>query len=294
MDEARRERVTVMIPCYNEEAGIGPTIDAIRAAMDGTDREYEILVVDDCSSDRSAEVAREHGARVIRHFENKGEGRARKTGTLHARGELVVTIDADCTYPADRIPEILSCMDQADMVVGDRSTEAGTHRLLRRPAKWIIRKLAGYITGRTICDLNSGLRCYRKATATQFMRILPDTHSMVSTLTIAYLASGLTVRYVPIDYYPRVGKSTFHPVRDTANYLLLVFRTVMYFSPLKILAPLAVLLVLGGAGRFLYAAVAHQKVPVSAAILSMGGFVVAAIGLLADMIVKMNRPTFDH
>lgn len=294
MGDERREMVTIMIPCYNEEQGIGPTIDAIRATMDRTEWQYEILVVDDSSTDRSAEVARAHGARVIQHFENKGEGRARKTGTLHARGDIVVTTDADCTYPADKIPELLAYMDRADMVVGDRSTEAGSYRWLRRPAKWIIRKIASYITGRRIYDLNSGLRCYRKADAIKFMNILPNTHSMVSTLTIAYLANALTIKYVPIDYYPRVGRSSFHPIRDTANYLLLVFRTVMYFNPVKILGPVALLLIAGGLARFLLAHFAHQRVPVSAAILVLSGFVVAAIGLLADMIVKMNRPTFDH
>lgn len=291
MNSPSKPSVSVIIPAYNEEAAIGEDIDAVRQAMERTAYEYEILVVNDGSSDRTAELAEEHGARVFSHFENRGVGRARTTGLRQATGDVVVMLDGDGSYPAEQIPELLAYMNRCDMCVGDRSREAGTMKFLRGPAKWTIRHIASYITGKKIYDLNSGMRAFYRDQALKFAGVLPPGHSWVSTLTIAYLANGLTVKYSPIHYHPRKGKSTFHPISDTIQYLSLVFRTVMYFNPLKVFVPLAAVFLGSGILKMFWEGPwSRGPIKESTIILIIVGGLVGVMGLLADLIVKMNRP----
>ncbi len=221
--------VSVVVPVYNEEATIGMDLQAIFEAMDKCGRGYEVLVVDDGSTDGTPAVVTRHPrARLVRHKRNTGVGAARKTGMAVARGDIIVTTDGDGTYPNHEIPRLLDAMARNDMVVGARVREAGTWPWLRAPAKAFIRGLASYLTGVRIPDLNSGLRCFRKSIAEQYVPLLPDGHSSESTITIAFLTGGHRVAFVPIDYYPRrSGRSSFHPLRDTAAYLGLVMRTIM-------------------------------------------------------------------
>jgi len=282
--------VTIVIPCYNEEESIGEDIDSTRKAMEATDYQYEILVINDGSQDRTEAIALERGVRVISHHENKGVGFSRKTGVREAKGELIVMIDGDGSYPAYQIPDLLGYMDRCDMCIGDRSREAGTLKLLRTPAKWVIRKIASYVTGKNIYDLNSGQRAFYRETALKFFNILPAGHSWVSTLTIAYLSNHLTVKYTPIDYHPRKGRSTFHPIMDTFQYLSLVFRTVMYFNPLKIFFPLSILFMGPGILKLLWEGPLQNGVirESTIIIITVGGMV-GTMGSLAGLIVKMNR-----
>ncbi|MFN2250633.1 MAG: glycosyltransferase family 2 protein, partial [Anaerolineae bacterium] len=215
--------VSVILPAYNEVDAIGADLDDVRAAMERTGYSYEIIVVDDGSTDGTADDARSRGwVRVIEHPYNRGTGAARTTGVRAARGRVIAFTDADRTYPNDRLPDLLAVIDEgADMVIGARAAEAGTVRVLRTPAKWFLRRLAEFMTGSRIPDLNSGLRAQRRDATLRFLPILPTSHSWVSTITIAFLSSGYLVRWTPIDYYSRVGSSTFHPVRDSYNYLTL-------------------------------------------------------------------------
>lgn len=161
-------------------------------------------------------------------------------------------------------------------------------RLLRTPTKWAIRKLASYMTQTAIPDLNSGLRVFRRETALRFRNILPNTHSWVSTITIAFLANDLRVDWVPIEYYPRKGHSTFHPLRDTYNYLSLVVRTVMYFNPLRVFLPIASLLLVVGVLKLIRDFIVYQSfyVPAITFTILMTALQVLVLGLLADLIVR--------
>ena len=283
--------VTVVVPAFNEEEAIAEDLRAIREGLDGAGIPYEIIVVDDGSSDKTPRIAREMGVRVITHYSNRGVGAARKTGIRAARGEIIVMIDADNSYPADQIPVLLGYMNRCDMIVGDRSIEAGTVPLLRKFAKRILRWLASYMTHQKIYDLNSGLRAFRKETAMLYFNILPEGHSWVSTITIAYLASGLTVKYTPIDYYKRTGKSTFHPISDTAGFLGLVFRTVMFFKPLRFFLPVVVFLF--GLGIFktvwVDGALGTSRMSDSSVMILMTSIVLFALGVIAELQVRLNR-----
>lgn len=283
--------VTIIIPALNEEAAIVQDIAEIRAAMETTGTPYEIMVVDDGSTDRTGELSLGAGARVLRHFSNRGVGAARKTGIEAARGEIIVMIDGDNSYPAHEIPTLLEYMNRCDMAVGDRRIEMGTKKLFRWFAKKSIRMLASYLTKRKIYDLNSGLRAFRKSTVLKYFSILPDGHSWVSTITIAYLASGLTVKYHPIDYFKRTGVSTFRPFADTAAFIGLVFRTVMFFKPLKFFNPVVLTIFTLGVYKTFWVdkAFGPNRMSDSSVMLFLTALIVLALGVLAELQVRLNR-----
>lgn len=284
-------KVSIVVPAFNEEEAIADDLRVIIEAMDSSGREYEVIVVNDASTDGTADaVAEVPGVRLITHRQNRGGGFSRNTGIKAASGDVVVVTDGDGTYPNQDIPRLLDMMEaeELDMVVGARKRESGTLKLIRGPVKWFIRKLAEVMSGFRIPDLNSGLRAIRKDVFMRYMEILPWGHSWVSTITLAMLAGGFQVDFMPIDYYQRKGKSTFHPIKDTSSYLTLVIRTVTWFNPLKVFMPVA--LVLGGLGAFwLVYDIIRWDVRTATVLLILAAIQVAAIGLLADLISKRGR-----
>ncbi len=267
--------VTVVLPCYNERAHVEQEIKRISAALEAAGMSYELLVVDDGSTDGSRELLKTiPGIRTILLPRNQGSGTARRIGTQQARGAVVVWTDADMTYPNELIPDLVRQLDdQYDQVVGARKTEAGTYKLFRVPAKWAIRKLASYLTNTPIPDLNSGLRVFKRSVARPYLRLLPPGFSCVTTITLAFLANGHQIKYVPIDYFKRSGRSKFHPFKDAYNYILQVLRMVMYFNPLRVLMPVALTLLAATFVKAIVDLVVHN-------------FHVAGSTLLADLVVR--------
>lgn len=287
------KKASVVVPVYNEEEAIAGDLEVIRRAMDESRWDYEIIVVDDASTDETAEIVqRFEGVKLLRHRENRGGGFARNTGIRASSGDVIVVTDGDGTYPNQDIPRLLEAMEQKDldMVVGARRKEAGTLKVLRLPAKWFIRKLAMFMSGFNIPDLNSGLRAMRKDRFMEFIKLLPWGHSWVSTITLAMLSSGYYVEYVDIDYYPRKGTSTFHPIKDTFGYMTLVIRTITWFNPLKVFMPIIVLLGLGGLAKFIYDMVIHPFYLTSNTVILLLTFLqVLVLGLLADLIARRGK-----
>ena len=284
--------VSVVIPVYNEEQAIGDDLDLIIKTMEASDYDYEIIVVDDGSTDSSADIVRQRSqVKLIRHPYNRGTGAARTTGIKQAEGDVIVMTDGDGTYPNQDIPRLLGYMDEYDMVVGARRREAGTLRWLRSPVKHLIRLLASYLVGMRIPDLNSGFRVFKKDLARKYLNILPRTHSWVSTMTIAFLSDGHTVKHVPIDYYPRKGRSTFRPIADTYNYLSLVARAIMYFDPLKVFLPVAVVLGVIAIGKLVRDLLTYPAfyIPGDTLLIVFVAAQVFVIGLLADLVVRRSR-----
>lgn len=282
--------VSVVIPAYNEELAIEQDVTLIRDTLDAAGYAWELIVVDDGSRDRTAEIAEGLGAVVLRHAYNRGTGGARTTGIRYARGEIVVMTDADGTYPNQDMPKLIEMVRAGhDMVIGARRAERGTLRWLRTPAKTFIRLLAAFMTGTTIPDLNSGLRAFRTDVALRFVGMLPNTHSWVSTITLLMLANGYHVGYLPIDYYPRIGKSSFHPLRDTYNYLTLIFRAMTYVNPLKIFLPVSLVLFGLGLIKLFYDYIVWSDIRESDVIILVVAVLVGMLGMLADLVVAQNR-----
>lgn len=283
--------LTILLPTYNEEEAICQVLDDILAVVEPMNISFELIVLDDGSTDgtRAACDARPR-VKVVTHQHNRGNGAARTTGVKASRGRYVLMMDADGTYPAADIPAMLKEAENADMVIGARTSEKGTLKVLRSSAKNLIRLLASYMTQTHIPDLNSGMRIIRRELIAQFFSILPTTHSWVSTITMAFLSSGYTVKWMPIAYFKRIGRSTFHPIRDTYNYLTLVVRTIMYFNPLRAFIPISLFLLAFGLAKMIFDIVSYNwHFAPSTVMLMMTWIQVTAIGLLADLIVRRSK-----
>lgn len=289
---ARPLDVSIVLPVYNEKGHLRAEIDRIRASMDQSHYDYEIIVVDDGSNDGSGDALREiEGIRLLQFATNRGSGSARKYGTKAARGRVVVWTDVDMTYPNDRIPELVKELDGHDQVVGARTSEQGTAKFARVPAKLLIRKLASYLTETPIPDLNSGLRAFRRDVALQYLHLLPTGFSCVTTITMSFLANGYSVKYVPIEYRPRAGESKFHWYRDTKRYLIQVIRLVLSYNPLRVFVPVGLLFAAIGAVKLGVDLVNHDfRVATNTLLILFASLQVLSIGLLADLFVRLSRP----
>ena len=286
---------SIVLPCYNEQDHVLQELERITAAMDASGLPYELLAIDDASTDGTLAVLREAAGRfahlqVMGFRRNGGSGTVRRIGTLRARGEIVVWTDADLTYPNERIPELIRILlddSSYDQVVGARTTEAGTHKWLRVPAKWFIRKIAERLSNQRIPDLNSGLRAFRRSVALPYLPLLPPGFSCVTTITLAFLSNQHDIHYLPIDYAKRSGTSKFHFVRDAYRYILQVLRMVMYFDPLKVLMPLALWLLALGLVKAVVDMVRHPfYFPANTVLLFITGLLIGSMALLADLIVR--------
>lgn len=296
--KTNKSGVSIIIPAYNEEHGIGPVIEQLLIIMRNSGLENEIIVVDDGSTDNtSAEVAKIPDVRVIRHQVNKGYGAALKTGIKYARFENICITDADGTYPNDRIPGLIGQLvaNNKDMVVGARTGKNVAIPLIRKPAKWVINCLANFVVGEPIPDLNSGLRVFRKDVAYRFFNILSDGYSFTTTITLSMLSNGYAVEYVPIDYHARVGKSKIKPIRDTLKFTQLVLRIALYFAPLKLFLPLSAFIFLtalgwGSVSYFVF----DRLADVSTIVIAFAGFQVLVTGMLAELINRRTSSHFRH
>lgn len=240
---------SLVVPCYNEADAIESTVAELRDKLGDRDS-YELIIVNDGSNDGSGEIleklaAVDNGLRVLNHSRNRGYGAALKTGITEATSEWIVITDADCTYPNERIPELVERAQTVDMVVGARTGENVTYSKIRAIPKAFLKRFASWIAATDIPDINSGLRVFRKSVAQRYFNILPNSFSFTLTITLAMTTNFNRVVYVPIDYSERVGDSKIRPIRDTLKFFQLIFRTGTYFAPLRVFFP--IILVLGAA-----------------------------------------------
>ena len=298
--DGREPHVSIVLPCFNEQDHVLREVERISRAMDASGLPYELIAVDDASTDATLERLRAAEPnlprmRVVHFPRNGGAGTVRRIGTQQAKGEIVVWTDADMTYPNERIPEFVAMLDAdpaVDQVVGARTSEEGTHKIARVPAKWFIRKLAEKLTNSQIPDLNSGLRAFRRDVAEPYLRLLPPGFSCVTTITLAFLSNQHTVTYVPIDYAKRAGVSKFRFVSDAYRYILQVLRMVMYFNPLKVLMPVALFLLGLGLLKGIYDMVVHPLYfAINTVLIFVSGLIIASMALLADLIVRSRGDT---
>ncbi|HEX9775471.1 MAG TPA: glycosyltransferase family 2 protein [Actinomycetota bacterium] len=284
--------VSIVLPVFNERGHLHEEIARIRSSMDASSLAYEIVAIDDGSTDGSGDEIRSiEGIRVMGFARNRGSGAARKAGTRAARGRVVVWTDVDMTYPNDEIPRLVKELEGYDQVVGARTSEKGTLKLLRGPAKWLIRRLASYLVRTPIPDLNSGFRAFRREVAAQYLHLLPQGFSCVTTMTMTFLANGYSVHYIPIDYAERAGNSKFHWWVDTKRYLGQVVRLVMSYAPLRVFVPVGLALLLIGSGKLVFDMVDKDfRVATNTLLLLFASVQAFAIGLVADLVVHRTKP----
>jgi glycosyltransferase involved in cell wall biosynthesis len=278
-------KYSVIIPVYNEEKSILNTINKIKKTL--KNHPCEIIAVNDASKDNTARIlSKIQGIRVVTHPVNKGYGGSLKSGLRAAEGEWIIITDADGTYPIEDIPKLLSYTPKYDMVVGARTGREVQVPLLRRPAKWMLKIVAKAVTGINIPDLNSGLRVFRRDMAMRFWSLFPQGFSFTTTLTIASLANNYNVKYVPINYFKREGKSSIHPIKDFIGFNLLIFKVALYFAPLKFFVPTSIILFLAGVIKGIIDFLSGGRIGIFAALVVLFSVQIFFFGLLADLVNK--------
>lgn len=279
--------VSVIVPAHDEVRAIRMTIEGIARALRHI--HFELIVVDDGSTDGTGEEAESALSErtdsvLVTHPHQRGYGAALKTGMRKARAEWIAITDADGTYPSERLAELLEVAleQRADMVVGARTSQS----TIRRIPKWFLVAWAASIAGRPIPDLNSGLRVFRRSVAERYFHLLPDGFSFTTTITLAMHSGYFDVRYVPVDYTERIGRSKIRPIRDTLAIFALILRTGVYFAPLRVFVPLAIVFGAVTATSLAYDVFIAENIG-DKTVLAFAAFVqTVMIALIADMIVR--------
>lgn len=275
-------KISLVIPAFNEAEIIGQVV----MAMLGSARWHEVLVIDDGSSDDTAGAAEAAGARVIRHPYNKGNGAAVKTAIRNARGEFMLIVDGDGQHrPSDAL-RVAAELGVFDLVVGART--AGQATRTRGLGNAVLNGLAGYLSGRTIPDLTSGLRGARLSMLREFIHLLPNGFSTPTTTTLAFIKAGYNVTFVPIEAQARVGHSKIRLSRDGMGFLMILLRVITIFSPLKIFLPVSIASFLLGAGYAVYTIIDERHVTNSSVLLITLAVIVFLVGLVSEQISAMR------
>jgi glycosyltransferase involved in cell wall biosynthesis len=285
------QEISIIIPVFNEQDSITETIGQMEELIKRDDFDFNVVIVNDCSTDSCYEIldsVTNPSIKIINHTTNRGYGAALKTGIAATSAPYICITDADGTYPNHEITTLGNHLkENYSMIVGARTGEVVKIPKLRRFPKWVLNKLANYLTNTKIPDINSGFRIMKRTDVERFIRILPDGFSFTTTITLAMLTNDLPVHFVPINYYHRKGKSKIRPIYDTINFIQLIIRTVMYFNPLKIFIPLSGILVACAVLVLLLSWIMlGQAMDVTFGVIIMAAVIVLAIGMLADLIDK--------
>jgi glycosyltransferase involved in cell wall biosynthesis len=275
--------VTILLPAYNEEQSIGNTIREIKKLHP----DYEIFVVDDGSTDRTQEEAVKAGANVWKHPHNIGNGAAIKTGLRYASGEWVLMMDADGQHKPADIVKLLEYRDNYDMVVGARTRGSRTswHRDL---ANFIYNWLASYVTKFKIEDLTSGFRLVKNDRISKFIYLLPNTFSYPSTITMAYLRSGLSIKYIPIQTLARKGKSKIKLFQDGIRFFLIITKIATLFSPFRVFLPVSLIFFITGLSYYLFTYITQHRFTNMSMLLLSSSVIIFMMGLISEQISQLR------
>jgi glycosyltransferase involved in cell wall biosynthesis len=286
-------KVSLVVPCFNEEGGVRNTLTQLRESLRGLN-DYELIVVDDGSTDATGRILADEASadaslRVLAHRSNQGYGAALKTGIRAAKGDVIVITDADGTYPNHRIPDLLEAVEEFDMVVGARRGDDVEYPFIRKVPKVFMNAYAMWITRQDIPDLNSGMRVFRRSIVERFLNVLPDGFSFTTTVTIAMMTNRYSVKYVPISYKARIGKSKIKPIRDTLAFFQLILRTGMYFAPLRVYGPVLWVMFAAFLASVGYDVFVLQDLTEKTLLLLMLFITSTMFALLADMLDKRTQ-----
>ena len=274
---------SIVIPAFNEAAAIGPLVTALGAASTW----HEILVIDDASTDATAEEASGAGARVIRHPYNKGNGAAVKTGIRHATGAFILIMDGDGQHRPSDAARLVSHLGAYDLVIGARARH--THaNLARRLGNDALNRVAGYLAERPIPDLTSGFRAAKRECLLEFLHLLPNGFSTPTTTTLAFMKAGYSVRFEPVEVVERQGHSKIKLGPDGVRFLLILLKVITIFSPLRIFLPVSAAAFLLGAGYAVWTIVTQSHVTNSSVLLILVSLVIFLIGLVSEQISSLR------
>lgn len=282
--------ISVVIPAYNEQDQIASTIQSVAAVLKSAGLEpFEIVVVDDGSSDATGAQVENAGARLVRHLHNLGYGRSLKDGIAACTYDMVVITDADGTYPLGEIPALVAEYRRGfDMVVGARTGEHYRESFIKAPMRKVLKWLVEFTAGRSIPDINSGLRVFSRKTLTPYFNHLCDTFSFTTSATLAYMMTGRTVTYRDIPYHERVGKSKVRLLRDSLRTLQYIVEAITYYNPLKIFIVCSAMCVALGLVCLPFAIIFHIA---TLFMFSAGSMLIAilifALGLLAVLLKQI-------
>lgn len=282
---------SIVIPAYNEEKGIGSVIEEFKKLALKHKIPVEIIVVDDGSNDQTVKIAKKQKVRVISHPQNAGYGRALQTGIRAAKNENIIICDADGTYPVKEFPQFLQFLDKGfDMVVGVRKGRHYRGSFLKNPARLFFKFLAEFVTGTKIPDVNSGFRAFKKSTVLEFLEATCPTFSFSTSLTLIYHLEGKFIKYYPISYSDRKGKSKVRYFRDTLRTGQILTETILFYNPIKLFLLLALffmVLMFIFLGLYVFTKSLLYLVVFSLCFLSLVGSF--CLGFLASIFKKKNR-----
>jgi glycosyltransferase involved in cell wall biosynthesis len=282
---AQAERVSVLVPAFNEAATLRATVESIRQAGNW----LELLVVDDGSTDGTAEVARAAGATVIRHPYNKGNGAAVKTALRAAQGEFVLLMDADGQHAPEEMEKLIAPLGEYDLVVGARAGAAQA-TLARRLGNGLLARLASFLAGIRIPDLTSGFRAARTEQMKEFLHLFPNGFSYPTTSTLAFLRAGYSVAFVPFEgrKRPAATQSKMRPAREGFRFLGIILRMIMLFSPMRIVFPLTLVFFLLGFGYLVWTILTQMHVTNTSVLLLTASVVLFLFGLISEQIASLR------
>lgn len=281
--------ISFIIPVYNERNSIENTIKEARKILRKSGRKFQIIVVNDGSDDETEKILENiKNIEVINHSVNRGYGAALKSGIKKANGDWIAIVDADQTYPIDRFIDMFKEMETADMVIAARTGKKVSILFFRQIGKWILKMLSNFLTNQKIPDLNSGMRVFKKEFAVRFLKLFPDGFSFTTTITIAALCNGYSVKYVSINYFKRKGKSTIHPIKDFIGFFQLIIRLVLYFKPINVFFPVSIFFFLIGFSKMLVDAIKLSHFGIGGVALVLLSIQILFLGLLADLIITRS------
>lgn len=276
--------VSIILPAKNEAGGLRKTLPALRKLYP----EAEIIVVDDGSTDDTAQLSRECGARVVSHPYSKGNGAAIKSGARAATGDILVFMDADGQHKPEDVARLLARFSEGyDMVVGarNRASQAGVHRAA---ANGLYNRLASWMVEQKVEDLTSGFRAVKAALFKQFLYLLPNGFSYPTTITMSFFRAGYSIAYEPIIAPERIGKSHIRLGRDGIRFFLIIFKIGTLYSPLKLFLPISLLFFGTGLGYYFYTFVSSGRFTNMSALLFITSILVFLIGLVSEQISALN------
>jgi len=283
MSDPLTNRTSIVIPAFNEAASLRPLVEALLGAATW----HEVMVIDDGSTDTTADQASAAGARVIRHPYNKGNGAAVKTGVRAATGRFILIVDADGQHRPTDATRLVSHLDAYDLVIGARSGRSHAN-LVRRLGNDLLNRVAGYLTERPVADLTSGFRAAKRECLLEFLHLLPNGFSTPTTTTMAFMKAGYSVRFEPVETASREGRSKIKLGPDGVRFFLILLKVITIFSPLRIFLPLSAALFLLGAAYAGWTIVTQSHVTNSSVLLILISIVIFLVGLVSEQISSLR------